>query len=148
MRPDSPARLDNWLERLQASGCRLTNARRAVVAVMVSSQRALGAHAVFHLARQQSPALGLVTVYRTLDTLQALGLVQRVHQRQGCHSYVPACDAHQYLLVCQMCGQADPVEAGALDSFIARLARRSGFQIREQWLQLSGICHHCQPQPA
>ncbi|MGA7605419.1 MAG: transcriptional repressor, partial [Anaerolineales bacterium] len=68
----------NWLTQLQDNGYRLTGARRAVVEIVAASQRALTPVEVYDAARDQYPALGLVTVYRTLEKLEELGLIQRV----------------------------------------------------------------------
>ncbi len=49
--------------------------------------------------------MGLVTVYRTVEKLEELGLVQRVHQPSGCQSFIAAAVGHQHLLICQSCGK-------------------------------------------
>jgi hypothetical protein len=61
-----------------------------VVDVIANSQRALSPLEVFDLARPQHAGLGLVTVYRTLEKLEELGLIQRVHQPQGCQAFIAA----------------------------------------------------------
>jgi hypothetical protein len=67
-----------WLTCLQNDGYRLTRPRRAVVSTLAKSQRALSPTQIYNLAREQYASLGLVSVYRTLETLDALGLIQRV----------------------------------------------------------------------
>jgi len=78
---------NSWLNQLQSTGCRLTGARRVVVQVMESSQRALTPVEVYDAARKQDPHIGLVTVYRTLEKLEDLGLIQRVHQTKDCQAF-------------------------------------------------------------
>jgi Fe2+ or Zn2+ uptake regulation protein len=140
--PDSP--LDDWLIQLQANGYRLTGPRRAVVTILASSRRALNAAQIFALARKRYPALGLVTVYRTLERLEALRLVERVHQPHDCHAYLPAASGHQHLLLCQKCGQAEHFSGDDLEGLIRTIARQTGYLIREHWLQLIGLCAACQ----
>jgi len=75
-----------WLSQLQANGYRITHARRVIVEELVKSQKALEPVDLFTICRKKDPALGLVTIYRTLDQLDQLGLIQRVHQADGCHT--------------------------------------------------------------
>src|SRR5690606_29501637 len=93
-----------WLEKLQANGYRLTESRRIVVETVASSSRALSPLEVYDHARSQHTGLGLVTVYRTLEKLEELGLIQRVHQPEGCQSFIAAFHGHQHLLLCSRCG--------------------------------------------
>ncbi len=136
-------RLARWRTALQAHGYRLTAARRAVLRVLARSERALDATQIFDLARRQAPGLGLVTVYRTLEALQALGLVQRVHCNTHCASYVAAEPGHQHLLVCRGCGRVWYFGGDDLGSLMQSVAGESGFVVEDHWLQLVGLCEAC-----
>ena len=135
--------IENWLTQLQDNGYRLTGARRAVVEIIGTSQHALTPVEVYDAARDQYPALGLVTVYRTLEKLEELGLIQRVHQPQGCQAFITAGKGHQHLLLCSKCGKTILFDGDDLDQFIKSVARKTGYQINEHWLQLFGLCENC-----
>ena len=137
-------RIARWHSALRAHGYRLTPARQAVLRVLAESDRALDATQIFDLARQQAPGLGLVTVYRTLETLQALGLVQRVHCNAQCTSYVAAEPGHQHLLVCHRCGRVWYFSGDDLGDLMQAVAGESGFVVEDHWLQLVGLCAECQ----
>lgn len=132
-----------WLNQLQENGYRLTQARRAVVETIAVSNRALTPIEVFDVARARNPALGLVTVYRTLEKLEELHLIQRVHQPRGCQAFIAASRTHQHLLLCQDCGEVTFFEGDDLDALIAAISQKTGYQIREHWLQLFGLCENC-----
>lgn len=132
-----------WLSALQTEGGRLTAPRRAVVAIMATTARVLDPQQVHELARRQHPAIGLVTVYRTLERLEALGLVERVHTPSGCHAFVRAGHGHDHLLLCQQCGRAERFAGDDLDDLIGAIAARTGYLIRDHWLQLFGVCQAC-----
>jgi Fe2+ or Zn2+ uptake regulation protein len=102
--PITQNRSAEWLNCLQANGYRLTATRRVVVETLASSQRILSPLDVYDSARERYPGLGLVTVYRTIEKLEELGLLQRVHQPSGCHGFISAFSGHQHLLICQECG--------------------------------------------
>jgi Fe2+ or Zn2+ uptake regulation protein len=133
----------SWLTQLQENGYRLTEARRAVVETVARTDRALTPIQVFDIAREQNPALGLVTVYRTLEKLEELHLIQRVHQPQGCQAFIAASQAHQHLLLCQNCGHVQFFEGDDLDALILAISEKTGYRIREHWLQLFGLCRNC-----
>ena len=133
----------NWYEILQKNGCRLTLPRRAVVETMKRNMHTLTPFEVFDAAREQCPGLGLVSVYRTLEKLEQLGLVQRVHQTKGCQAFVRTGEGHQHLLVCQNCGKAVLFEGDQLDPLFNSISKATGFQIESHWLQVFGMCKTC-----
>lgn len=135
---------EQWFAALQENGYRLTESRRAVVEIVAGSARALTPLEVFDRARAAHPDLGLVTVYRTLEKLEELHLIQRVHQPGGCQAFLAAGQGHQHLLLCQKCGKAVLFEGDDLEQLFAAIAQKTGYIIREHWLQLFGLCQDCQ----
>ncbi|MEI6290165.1 MAG: transcriptional repressor [Chloroflexota bacterium] len=89
---------NRWLKALSENGYRLTGSRKAVVEIVEASQRAMTPLEVFDSARAAHPDLGLVTVYRTLEKLEELHLIQRVHQPSSCQAFITAGEGHQHLL--------------------------------------------------
>jgi Fur family transcriptional regulator, ferric uptake regulator len=133
-----------WFEMLQNDGCRLTAPRRAVVETLKANMHALTPVEVYESARKQCPGLGLVSVYRTLEKLEELGLIQRVHQTKGCQAFVRTGEGHQHLLVCNNCGKVVLFEGDQLDALFKTISKTSGFQIDGHWLQVFGLCKNCQ----
>jgi Fe2+ or Zn2+ uptake regulation protein len=134
----------DWLTRLQENGYRLTAPRQAVVEIIATSQHLLTPYAVFERARARAPKLGLVTVYRTVEKLEELGLIQRVHQPSGCHAFVAAFAGHQHLLICQDCGRVEYFSGDKLEPLMSHVGSESGYHIQDHWLQLFGVCAGCQ----
>lgn len=136
---------NKWLHCLEANGCRATMTRRAVVETLAGSQRALTPLEIFDLCRSQYKNMGLVTVYRTVEKLEELGLVQRVHQPSGCQAFIAAADGHQHLLICQNCGLVTffSGENEAIEGLMDQVSSQSGYQINSHWLQLFGYCASC-----
>ena len=132
-----------WLTALSDNGYRLTGARRAVVEIVAESPRALTPLEVFDSARAAHPELGLVSVYRTLEKLEELHLIQRVHQPEGCQAFISASQGHQHLLLCQRCGTVTFFEGDDLENLFSAISGKTGYQIKEHWLQLFGLCEKC-----
>lgn len=141
----SPTSKD-WLNRLQAEGYRVTAPRRAVINVIANSEFLLDPAAIHAQARQQYRRLGLVTVYRTLEKLEQLGLIQRVHHPDGCQTFIPAVHGHQHLLICESCNRVQYFSGDGerMDRLMASVGAESAYVIKDHWLQLFGLCPECQ----
>jgi len=137
--------VDGWLERLKNNGYRLTEPRQAVVEVVAASQYVLNPMEVFEQARRRYRRLGLVTVYRTIEKLEQVGLLQRVHQPSGCQGFVAALHGHQHLLICHECGKVEFFDGDLekIEPLMAAVERQSGYEVQEHWLQLFGRCAGC-----
>lgn len=136
-------RIDQWVNILQDNGCRITAPRRAIIQVVAESPRALQPNEVYELSRARHPGIGLVTVYRTLDRLEQLGLIQRVHREDGCHLLMPAANGHEHYLVCTGCGRTILFEGDDLRALFARIESGTGYRVSDHWLQLFGTCPQC-----
>jgi Fur family transcriptional regulator, ferric uptake regulator len=139
---DNPT--STWLDRLQSEGYRLTAPRQAVVEIIAESRHVLSPLEVFEQARRRYPRIGLVTVYRTVEKLEDLGLIQRVHQPSGCHAFIAAISGHQHLLICEGCGRVEYFHGDDVDELMEEVGEKSGFHIHAHWLQLFGACRECQ----
>jgi Fur family ferric uptake transcriptional regulator len=140
------SRINRWIEILQQDGCRITAPRRAIIEVLVNSPRALQPAEVYSISKVNHPGIGLVTVYRTLERLEKLGLIQRVHREDGCHMLMPAADGHEHYLICTTCGRAILFQGDDLGKLFTKVESTTGFEVSEHWLQLFGTCPDCREQ--
>ncbi len=135
-------REEKWLDAIRQSGYRLTKPIEAIVETVVQHDRPLSPAEVYDLARAQYPHLGRMTVYRTLEKMEDLGLIQRIHE--GCHTYVPAAAESGYLLICEQCGTTEYAHDDDIARLVARIAGQRGFQAHSHLLQIFGLCAACQ----
>ena len=138
------SKTNDWLTKFKESGYRLTGPRYFVVEILAQSDKALTAQDIFYLAQPAYPSLGLVSVYRTLEKLEQLGLIQRVHRKDNCHAFIAAPDGHEHLLVCSECGRVSFFQGDDLNTLVDSVEQETGYQVHEHWLQLIGICASCQ----
>jgi Fur family ferric uptake transcriptional regulator len=136
------------LERLARQGYRLTGPRRAVLDEVVRREVPFTSADLRTTMQQHAPTIGRATVFRTLDLLARLGVVQRIHEdAEGgrCHMYL-ACDAgHHHHLICQGCGAvADFAEEAALENLMHRVEQQTAYRIEGHRLELVGRCPACQ----
>ncbi|HVA36980.1 MAG TPA: Fur family transcriptional regulator [Candidatus Dormibacteraeota bacterium] len=121
---------------------RLTRQRAAVLHVLQTDGGHLDAEAIHERAKQELPSLGLATIYRTLDLLRELGLVQMVQFPGTAARYEARLDKHYHLL-CARCHQLSDVEAPRLSSMVGEIADGVGFHPQDVTLVVSGLCRRC-----
>jgi Fur family transcriptional regulator, ferric uptake regulator len=135
---------DEWYSCLKTHGYRITAPLRALVDILAQSSCALGPLQLVEIGRKSVPGMGLVTVYRALEKMEELGLIQRVHQSHTCNMYLRAAQGHEHLLLCLSCGKVVFFSGDNLNYLTEKISRDSGFTIQQHWLQLYGLCSDCQ----
>ncbi|MCG8376181.1 MAG: transcriptional repressor [Chlorobiales bacterium] len=139
---------EEWLEALRAAGYRPTAARRAVVEIVAGASNALRPQEIHAQAKRRQPKIGLVTVYRALEKLEELELVQCLHLPDGSHGYLAEFSGHQHLLSCTACGRVVYFEGDDLSGLVTALEAESGFRIDSHSLQFEGLCAQCHAREA
>jgi Fe2+ or Zn2+ uptake regulation protein len=138
--------LETLSAQLSEQGYKLTRQRRAVVEVIAQTHTRLSAADVFTQAQHVCPDLGLTTVYRTLEILEQLGVIRRVHLDDGCEGFALAVAKHGHHLICRRCQETLEFEDCNMTSLLKRVAEQTGFTIEQHWLELVGLCPKCQKQ--
>jgi Fur family transcriptional regulator, ferric uptake regulator len=135
--------VDGILEALRADGGRVTTGRRAIVTALVTApDHHVTADAVAAAVQAEHPDVHLSTVYRTLDALERLGVVDRVNLGPGGAVYHLTHHAHHHL-VCEGCGAVTEVPDDVFGALSAEVNRRYGFTLSARHLSLSGRCASC-----
>ena len=90
-------------------------------------------------------AVSRASVYRILDELEQMGLVQRVEIGQAMVRYERVCghDEHHHHLVCDACGVVIPFSDPALERAITDLSKRVPLVVSEHEIVLHGSCQDC-----
>lgn len=136
------------LERLNGEGYRLTGPRRAVLEEIASRTLPFTSAELLETVQHNGPAVGRATVFRTLDLLCRIGVVQRIHEdAQGgrCHAYLACGEHHHHHLICNGCGTVlDFQEEKALEALVKEVERRTAFRVEGHRLELVGLCPTCQ----
>jgi Fur family ferric uptake transcriptional regulator len=139
------AQVEAWVNRLQEHGYRSTASSRAVVEIVIAQGRVFSPEEIGARLHEKYPHVGRATVYRTLQKLETLGLIQRVIYPHDCQFYRAAPNGLRDLLVCQHCGDSSEFDGSGFRSMISSLEQQSGFILNHTALQLFGVCANCQP---
>ena len=89
--------------------------------------------------------VGRATVYRAIEQLEDLGLIQKIDIGGDSAAYekVDPRGHHHHHLVCSECGKVIPFEDDDLENAIHSISTRDGFQIETHDITLRGICADC-----
>jgi Fe2+ or Zn2+ uptake regulation protein len=129
---------------LDLAGYRLTAPRRAVADLISQYDGHFTALELEDVARRRRLGISRATLFRALDLLAELGVVERVDLPNGEHAYVPCARAHHHHVICSRCGRTTEVEDCGVSEAVAEIARRSSYRIDTHRLELYGLCAHCQ----
>jgi Fur family ferric uptake transcriptional regulator len=132
---------------LEASGDRLTGPRRALARLIGEREGAFTAADLLADVQQGGLRVGRATVFRAIERLEAIGLVERVDLPSGEHAYVACVPAHHHHVICARCGRAAEVGDLGLGTLAREVARRTGYRVDEHRLELFGLCPACQASP-
>jgi Fur family ferric uptake transcriptional regulator len=135
-------------EILREQDLRLTPQRQAVMEILLSNiGEHLNAEEIFKAAREKYPELGLATVYRTLELLVDIGVVNKIQFNEDCsrYEYNPADgDKHSHHhLICLQCGGITEFDEDLLDELEKKIARQNNFAVTDHCLRFYGYCAKC-----
>jgi Fur family ferric uptake transcriptional regulator len=128
---------------LDRAGYRLTEPRRAVVELIGAREGHFTAADLVRDARVRRLGLGRATIFRSLDLLTGLSVLERLDLPSGEHAYVPCEPRHHHHVVCSACGRSTEVEDLGIGSIVHEVELRTGYRIDDHRLELYGRCPRC-----
>ncbi|HEX6753017.1 MAG TPA: Fur family transcriptional regulator [Solirubrobacterales bacterium] len=145
-----PAKTDSaWAEHallaLRQAGYRRGGARTAVVEALARHDCAVTAIELDDELRRRRPPVGRASVYRALEQLEQLGLVQRMEVTRGTAGYerVEPDGEHHHHAICRQCGRMVPFEDPSLERAIEKLSGAIDFEVTDHDVVLRGRCGRC-----
>ncbi|WP_070121596.1 Fur family transcriptional regulator [Bacillus marinisedimentorum] len=142
------SRIDRIKKQLHSKSYKLTPQREATVRVLLENEEDhLSAEDVYLLVKDKAPEIGLATVYRTLELLTELKIVDKINFGDGVSRYdlrkEGAAHFHHHL-VCIECGTVDEIQDDLLGDVERIVERDFDFKIKDHRLTFHGICRTCQ----
>lgn len=120
-------------------------ARRALLELLDTQACALSALEIEDALRARNRPIGRASIYRILDELERLHLVQKLQVGQAMARYEPirTGDGHHHHLVCDNCGTITPFTDRGLETAIKKLSSRVPMRVDEHEIVLHGACQDC-----
>ena len=128
----------------EQAGYRLTEPRRALAGLVAGRDGHFTADDLLDAARRRRLGLGRATIFRALDVLTELGVIERLDLPSGEHAFVACEPAHHHHVVCAACGRTTWVADHGLEQVAAEIGRKTGYRIATHRLELFGVCPECQ----
>ncbi|AOV08109.1 Fur family transcriptional regulator [Sporosarcina ureilytica] len=141
------SRIDRIKKQLHAASYKLTPQREATVLVLLEHEADhLSAEDVFLLVKEKSPEIGLATVYRTLELLTDLKIVDKINFGDGVSRFdlrKEGANHFHHHLICIECGKVEEIQEDLLGDVEKIVESRWEFTIKDHWLTFHGICKTC-----
>jgi Fur family peroxide stress response transcriptional regulator len=130
------------IEALRKKGYKATPQRVAICRIALKSRDHPSAQRIYGEVKELHPTVSLATVYKTLQVLAELGLVQELDFPQSQARFDCYVEPH-INLVCMRCGNISDVEDPTAREMVARVAATAEFTRTGQRLDIYGICKTC-----
>ncbi len=134
------------LQELTLRGIRITEQRKILVETIQDSPRHLDAAGLLELARKRDEGINRATVYRTLELLKKLRLIDELdlmHLDGEKHFYEAKTNIDHLHLACFQCGRIEEFTSLLFERLKAEISCQTGFHIRVTRLEVGGRCSHC-----
>jgi len=138
---------DGLLTRMKAVGLRLTGQRKIVAELLETADEHLDAESVYKRAKARDGTVHRATVYRTLNRLKKLGLVDELdlmHVSGERHYYEIRPSTLHIHLVCTSCKRVDEPSEAFWDDLKRRVESENGFRPEVVRIEMAGVCAACQ----
>ena len=137
---------------LKENGLKVTTQRIAILDVLQSRPDShLTAEEIYEYVKEQYPEIGLATVYRTIQLLSDLHLIDKLNLDDGFVRYEIGKVGgeigkghHHHHLICLSCGKVFSFEDDMLESLENRIKEELHFSTVDHEVKLYGYCEECQ----
>lgn len=135
--------MDAAVDALRTHGLRVSAARRLVLGSLFAAEGPIPAERIADGLAGRLPQSDLASVYRNLETLEAVGLVRHFHLGHGPGLYGLAGAGEREYLVCHSCHAVREVEPGDMDPVRSTIQREFGYDARFSHFPIVGLCADC-----
>lgn len=126
------------------SGGRATRQRAAITTLLATVDDFRSAQELHDELRRRGENIGLTTVYRTLQSMSAAGVVDTLRTDTGESVYRQCSEHHHHHLVCRSCGSTVEVGDREVEAWAAKVAAEHGFSDVSHTIEIFGVCSQCQ----
>jgi len=141
-----------WKRRFKENGFRWTITRKAILDLLSGTTKHMSAQEIYDTLLKSYPGIGMSTVYRTLNLLSRMCLVNKINIGEDKNRYEFMSDegkAHHHHLICTNCGKIIDYcdfldyELNLVKKIEKNLSRKYSFQVKNHNIDFYGLCKDC-----
>jgi Fur family transcriptional regulator, peroxide stress response regulator len=139
VRAELQERVDELVQRCREAGMAVTTQRLAIFRALLVAEDHPSPEMLYQRVKKAMPQLSLATIYKTLDSLEALGLVEEVSPVGDVKRYDGNHRPHHHL-VCVRCKKVTDFYD---DRYATIAPKLQGFVPQALTVQIKGVCAAC-----
>ena len=128
---------------LREKGFKVTPQRLAIYQVLSNTKQHPCAEAIFNELQPHYPTMSLATVYKTIEILREIGMVQVLNVGEDSFRYDATVENHPHVR-CMDCGRVDDMHDIDASSFVKQVSDKTDYVLSGQQFYFYGICPACQ----
>ena len=128
---------------LREKGFKVTPQRLAIYDVLYNTTEHPSAEVIFNQLQPHYPTMSLATVYKTIEILREIGLVQVLNVGEDSFRYDANTENHPHVR-CMVCKRFDDIFEVDASEFVDKVAQKTAYQLTGQQFYFYGICPDCQ----
>ena len=128
---------------LSGRSFRVTKQRLAIVEELAAVERYATAKELHTRLSRKRSGIGLATVYRTLETLEAVGAASARTRGRGESAYLFCSPEHHHHAVCTKCGKVEDVPCRSIGRIERDLTEALRFKTTQHRFEFFGLCDRC-----
>jgi len=137
--------MEKYLQKLKENKLKLTPRRRAVIRLFMESRIRLKPHEVYKALKRKIKPLGLPTVYRILDELCKIEIINRLQTDDGqlCYTFCVSPNEHLHHFLCRKCNRVEEVSCCNFGDIAHSIEKKLDCTTEKHILQIEGLCSQC-----
>ncbi len=138
--------LETICNLLQEKEYKLTPQRKTILKIFLNNEdEHLSAEDVYQMVKKEFPEIGLATVYRTLELLADVEILQKVNFDDGKarYEFTNHNEHHHHHLICLKCSKVIEFNDDLLDTLEQKITDKMGFEVVDHILKFYGYCKEC-----
>lgn len=127
---------------LRDNGCKVTPQRLAIYDMLAHTVEHPNVETIYNTLKPEYPAMSLATVYKSVDVLSKLKVIQTLNVGEDSYRYDANVDTHPHMQ-CVKCGKVVDVPPVDMKFAVQGIEKTTGFEVTGQQLYFYGVCPNC-----
>lgn len=134
---------NEWVDMLKRKGYKFTEQRKAILNVLNDKAGHYNANEIFNIVAEKIPNISFSTIYRNLETLVRLGIVNKLSIEEGLNHFELSSRGHHHHIICKLCGDVREIDFCPYKAIEKSRLEEIGFEPLEHKFEIYGLCSKC-----